>query len=129
MQIPIEKTGFILYTINYKSCIHFYENILGLAVLYKKETLTCFDFYGSYLMVEFDDETEETESTIPDRDRICLRLNVKNVKEACKILDINSIEYRYNEFDWGTIAKFRDPDGNLIGFRSNHEHQLDIQNQ
>lgn len=123
----IEKTGFILYTINYEACVNFYQNTLSLPVLYKKDMLTCFDFYGSYLMVEIDDETEHTESSIPDRDRTCLRINVADVKSACQVLDQQGIAYRYGEYEWGTIAKFRDPDGNLIGFRSAKEHKQDMQ--
>ena len=119
------KTGFILYTINYKACVAFYGNVLGLKVLYTKETLTCFEFGGSYLMVEIDDVTNEKISEPPKRDRICLRLNVLNVKDACESLKKNKIDFDYNEFDWGTIAKFRDPDGNLIGFRSAKEHESD----
>ncbi|MEM7510865.1 MAG: VOC family protein [Bacteroidota bacterium] len=125
--MQIDKTGFILYTINYEACLHFYGEILGLPILYEKETLTCFDFHGSYLMVEIDDETEYTESGSPDRDRSCLRMNVLNVKEACNALDQHGISYTYMERDWGTVAKFRDPDGNLVGFRSAKEHQEDIQ--
>ena len=124
--MKIEKTGFILYTINYEKCIQFYEEILGLKILYKKATLTCFDFYGSYLMVEIDDTTKITESSIPNRDKTCIRINVANVKTACELLDANSIDYDYSEHDWGIIAKFRDPDGNLIGFRSAIEFQQDI---
>ncbi len=121
--MTIQQTGFILYTIEYEKCVAFYENVLKLDVLYRREQLTCFDFHGSYLMVELDDETTETVVTLPKRDRTCLRLNVPDVKEACKVLEEHSIPYDYYEFDWGTIAKFRDPDGNLIGFRSAQEHE------
>lgn len=125
--MKIHKTGFILYTINYKECILFYERQLELKVLYRRESLTCFDFHGSYLMVEIDDETTLTKPSLPDRDRICIRFNVGNVKKACEVLEKNAIPYDYHEFDWGTIAKFRDPDGNLIGFRSAKEHESDIE--
>jgi len=126
--MKIAQTGFILYTLNYQACVDFYQNTLGLGILYQKEILTCFDFHGSYLMVEVDDEAKETVATKPQRDRTCIRLNVVNVKEACKNLDSNNIEYSYDEYDWGTIAKFRDPDGNLIGFRSAKEHESDLIN-
>jgi len=52
--------------------------------------------------------------------------NVTDEKIARKILDEQQIAYTYSEFDWGTIAKFRDPDGNLIGFRSAKEHEMDM---
>lgn len=124
--MEIVNTGFILYTIKYEACISFYKDILGLNVLYTKGKLTCFDFHGSYLMIEFDDEIEHSLPSKSTRDRTCIRLNVSNVKNACKALDLYNIEYTYQEFDWGIIAKFRDPDGNLIGFRSSKEHLLDI---
>lgn len=120
------KTGFILYTINFNECVNFYKEILGLPVLYEKQDLCCFDFMGAYLMVEVDDMTELKKPEENIRDKTCLRLNVENVKEACEILDQNNIEYSYGEYDWGTIAKFRDPDNNLIGFRSAKEHLEDI---
>ena len=78
-------------------------------------------------MVEIDDETAHTESGPPERDRSCLRMNVLNVKEACNALDKYGIPYTYMEREWGTVAKFRDPDGNLIGFRSAKEHHEDMQ--
>ena len=124
--MDIQKTGFILYTIAYEKCVHFYEHTLGLKVLYRKEALTNFDFYGSYLMIEVDDLTDQTEPSIPTRDRTCIRINVNDVRKACEVLDKHSIPYTYGEHDWGTIAKFRDPDGNLIGFRSAKEHVVDI---
>ncbi|HAA14409.1 MAG TPA: glyoxalase/bleomycin resistance/dioxygenase family protein [Cytophagales bacterium] len=122
----IQQTGFILYTIRYHECVQFYEHTLGLPVLYRKETLTCFDFHGSYLMVEIDDETGLTELETPVRDRTCIRINVADVKAACARLDAANIPYSYGEYDWGTVAKFRDPEGNLIGFRSANEHQQDL---
>ena len=124
--MKVVKTGFILYTINFEECFHFYKDILALELLYAKKDLCCFEFYGSYLMVEVDDMTDLQSPEENFRDRTCIRLNVENVKEACKILDQNNIEYSYAEFDWGTIAKFRDPDNNLIGFRSAKEHSTDI---
>lgn len=123
--MQIEKTGFILYTIHYRKCVDFYRNIIELPILYEKEMLTCFEFGGSYLMVEIDDTTKASIVDTPSRDRVCLRLNVKNVKEACTKLTAHDIPFDYAEFDWGTIAKFRDPDGNLIGFRSAKEHETD----
>lgn len=125
--MEIIKTGFILYTLNYEACLDFYGKVIGLKILYQKETLTCFDFFGSYLMVEIDDETDQTEVSNPDRDRTCIRMNVANVKSVCDRLDAHSIPYTYGEFEWGTIAKLRDPDGNLVGFRSAKEHELDSQ--
>ncbi len=59
-----DRTGIILYTINYEECVAFYENTLELNTLFESENLTCFQFGDSYLMVELDDEYNgsETES-------------------------------------------------------------------
>ena len=103
--MQIDKTGFILYTINYEACLHFYGDILGLPILYKKKTLTCFDFHGSYLMVEIDDERDYIKSGVLERDRSCLRMNVSNVKDARNALDQQGISYIYTERDWGTSSQ------------------------
>jgi len=127
MNLEIERTGFILYTRKYKECADFYKETLGLKVFYHKDELTCFEFGGSYLMVELGDKLD-TEDVTLNRELTCLRINVKNVKDACQILKKSNIPFQYNEFNWGTIAKFRDPDHNLIAFRSDKEHVLDLQN-
>ena len=50
--MDFNRTGIILYTINYQKCVKFYQDILELNVLFKTETLTCFEFGSAYLMVE-----------------------------------------------------------------------------
>ncbi len=123
--MKIDKTGFILYTEKYPETVKFYKDVFGLKTLYEKEMLTCLDFHGSYLMIELDDEENLEKGNPFGRDRHCLRFNVPDVKKSCKILDQHNIEYQYYEFDWGKLAKFRDPDGNLIGLRSAKEHRED----
>lgn len=61
------------------------------------------------------------------RTKFCLRFNVPNVKKSCEILDEFGIAYDFYEMDWGTLAKFKDPDGNLIGIRSSKEHEEDME--
>ncbi len=123
--MQIEQSGFILYVRDYHACAKFYKEVLELPILYTKNNLSCFAFGSSYLMVELDDEYDK-ENSIEGRPKTCLRLNVKNVKESCKLLDRHGIKYTYGEYSWGTIAKFKDPDDNLIGFRSAKEHIDDM---
>ena len=118
-------TAIVLYTVAYDACVAFYERVLELPVLYRKAQLTCFQIGDSYLMVEVDDETAETEVRPPRRDRFCLRLNVPDVQASCLHLDQHDVPYDYGEHDWGSVAKFRDPDGNLVAFRSASEHEAD----
>ncbi|MEL7123869.1 MAG: hypothetical protein AAFO07_30810, partial [Bacteroidota bacterium] len=53
-QINIENST-SLYTIEYKKCVDFYQNIIGLKELFSTASLTCFEFGDSYLMAEVDD--------------------------------------------------------------------------
>lgn len=124
--MDIDKTGIILYTRNYSETVSFYKDTFGLRELYKKERLTCFDFNGSYLMIELDDDENLVEPDGNGRLKFCVRFNVENVKQACSKLDALNIPYQYYDFDWGQLAKFKDPDGNLIGIRSSKEHLEDI---
>jgi lactoylglutathione lyase len=123
--MEIKTTGCIIYAIKYQDCIRLYRDVLNLEVMYEKESLTCFQFGQSYLMVEIADDEDEIFDNISVRDRTCLRINAENVMGWCELLDSNDIPYELNQYDWGTIAKFRDPDGNLIGIRSAREHEID----
>lgn len=123
--MDFKRTGIILYTIEYKKCVDFYENILELNKMFETENLTCFDFGNSYLMVEFDDEYNGTQ-TEPERIKTCLRMNVSNVKILADKLIEKNIEVDYQEHTWGTIAKFFDPDGNLCAFKDNETFEKQI---
>jgi lactoylglutathione lyase len=114
--MKFDQTGIILYTIEYKKCVEFYENILELNKMYEEENLTCFKFGESYLMVELDDEYNG-QKTEKERTKTCLRMNVPNVKILANKLTSKNIKVDYQENSWGTIAKFYDPDGNLCAFR------------
>lgn len=124
--MKFDRTGIILYTINYKECVRFYENILELEVLFATEALTCFKFGSSYLMVELDDEyTGEIETA--QRIKTCLRMNVEDVKGLSDRLKNKGIDVNYQEHSWGTIAKFFDPDGNLCAFKDTENFEKQIE--
>lgn len=125
--MEIEKTGIILYTEHYKATVDFYKKIFDLPILYEKERLTCLDFNGSYLMIEIDDDDNIKNKDKESWAKFCVRFNVEDVKKACQKLDKYNISYKYNEFEWGHLAKFKDPDGNFVGIRSSKEHEEDIQ--
>jgi len=123
--MEFKRTGIILYTLEYVKCVEFYENILGLKKLFKNDTLTCFEFGESYLMVELDNEFK-TNKTKVNRIKTCLRMNVSNVKKLADKLAKNNIDVDYQEHDWGTIAKFYDPDGNLCAFKDSEKFEEQI---
>ena len=123
--MEFDRTGIILYTIEYKKCVEFYKNILGLKKMFESEYLTCFEFGKSYLMLELDGvySGQETET---ERIKTCLRMNVPNVKLLAEKLTAENIKVDYQEHSWGTIAKFYDPDGNLCAFKDSEKFEKQI---
>ena len=123
--MKFDRTGIILYTIQYKKCVAFYEIILGLNKMFESEFLTCFEFGESYLMIELDDEYN-VQKTATERFKTCLRMNVPNVKVLADKLTEKNIKVDYQEHSWGTIAKFLDPDGNLCAFKDSEKFEKQI---
>lgn len=120
--MKFDRTGIILYTIEYKKCVDFYEKVLELTKMFKTKSLTCFEFGNSYLMVELDDGNQ----TEIERNKTCLRMNVSNVKKLAEKLIGQNIEVDYQEHSWGTVAKFFDPDGNLCAFKDTNKFEKQI---
>ena len=118
------RTGLILYVLKYDECVDFYHSVLGLPILFKTAELTCFDFGGSYLMVEVDDRPDPPErlGSPPS----CLRLNVPNVRTFADKLTEKGVRVDYQEHSWGTVAKFFDPDGNLCAFKDDETFEKQV---
>jgi lactoylglutathione lyase len=114
--VEIQRTGIVLYTERYAECVAFCRKAIGLRVLFANEELTCFDFGGSYLMVEPGGRAQP-EGKDAAHNPTCFRLNVKDVKYWAEHLQALGIEVTYREHDWGAVAKFFDPDGNLWALR------------
>lgn len=118
------RTGLILYTHRYTECIAFYRDTVGLPLMFRNNQVTCFAFGESYLMVEPDGSPDS------DRERqglrTCLRMNVANVRTHADALIANGIDVDYQEHDWGTIALFRDPDGNLCAFKDDETFEAQV---
>jgi lactoylglutathione lyase len=123
--MEFDRTGIILYTIKYKKCVEFYEKIIELTKMFETESLTCFEFGNSYLMVELDNEFSGTQ-TESERIKTCLRMNVPNVKVLADKLTEKNVEVDFQEHTWGTIAKFYDPDGNLCAFKDSEKFEKQI---
>jgi lactoylglutathione lyase len=123
--MQFDRTGFILYVVNYNACVDFYENTLELKKLFDTAILTCFEFGNSYLMIELDDEFEQSEIA-STRITTCLRMNVANVKILADKLISKNIKVDYQNHSWGTVAKFFDPDGNLCAFKDSEKFELQV---
>lgn len=124
--MQFDRTGFILYTINYEECVQFYSDVLELDILFKTEVITCFSFNNAYLMVEKDDEYNPELDYKKERIKTCLRMNVPNVLSLASKLKSKNIKVDYQEHSWGTIAKFFDPDGNLCAFKDSIKFEQQI---
>lgn len=115
IRIDPQRTGIVLYVRRYRECVNFYREVLGLHVLFATDDLTCFEFGQAYLMVEYDPTKCPNRSNGPHR--MCLRMNVTNVRGLTNSLSAAGIAVDYQEHDWGKVAKFTDPDGNLCAFK------------
>ncbi len=120
-----DRTGIILYVVHYQKCVDFYKNIIGLSILFSTTELSCFAFGDAYLMIELDD-TYNGEDETHSRIKTCLRMNVPNVKQFVDALKTKNINVNYQEYSWGTIAKFYDPDGNLCAFKDSYTFEKQI---
>lgn len=109
--------GVILFTENFELCVQFYEHTLGLQVIERTQDLVSFRFGGSYLMVERGGHGSPTQK--PRRQNPCvLRFNTDDMDTAIELLNAKGLDVQPQTFDWGTIAAFTDPDGNLCELKS-----------
>ena len=116
----IVRTGIILNVEKFDECVTFYKNLFGLKVLFEEQygdlRLTCFEFDGSYLMVETDGFAKPEGKTLRENSTK-LRFNVSDIEEALKTINAYGIEAGIIENDWGSTINIYDPDGNRVGIR------------
>ena len=103
----IQETGVILFVKNYKSCVRFYSEKLGLPIRKQKSHLTNFDFGGGYLLIESSKNKQGWKNG-------ALRINVPDVTKAAKVLQKRGLKVLVYSADWGVIGRLFDPDGNQI---------------
>ncbi len=114
------RTGVILSTENYQECVAFYRDLFGLKILFQDEhaafRLTCFEWGGSYLMVETDGWATPGGATAK-KNSAKLRFNVSDINAALEAVQSYGIDTEIVEHDWGRTIEIHDPDGTLIGIR------------
>ncbi len=119
--MDFSKAGIILNTGNYRECVAFYGNVLGLELLYEidrpGEQLTCFDLGGAYLMVEPGGEAQPSGKSI-EQCPTKFRFNVEDVEAVSSDLSGKGVDIVVQRHEWGTTAEFNDPDGNRCALRS-----------
>ena len=117
LQTQIQTFGIILATEKFDECVLFYRDILGLPVWYEKPTLVCLRFGDGYLMVETGGHAIEGQKSINQNPTI-LRFNVNDVDAAADELRKQGITVTREDFPWGKVATFVDPDGNVCEFKN-----------
>lgn len=119
------RTGIILYVDQYAECVEFYRNVIGLPISFQTPNLTCFVFGESYLMVEPGEGNYGSKQD--SRYSSCLRMNVPDVKARAQALTKQGVKVDYQEHDWGTVAKFVDPAGNLCAFKDDETFERQVE--
>ena len=118
--MDIVRTGVILNVKKFDKCVIFYKSLFGLKILFEEQygdfRLTCFEFDGSYLMIESDGIAKPEGKTLSENSTK-LRFNVTSIEAALKTIYAYGIEAEIIENDWGFTINIYDPDGNRVGIR------------
>ncbi len=112
----VVRTGIILNTEKYTECVSFYKTLFGLKVLFEEPGLTCFDYSGSYLMIETDGFAVPGGKAIKENSTK-LRFNVSCLEDALKAIQAYGLEAAIATHAWGSTIDIHDPDGNRVGIR------------
>ena len=125
----IVRTGIIINTEKYEACVSFYKKLFGLKILFEERKgdfqLTCFEFQGSYLMIETEGFGKPEGKTI-EESPTKLRFNVSNIEDALKTVKDYGIEAQIHTYEWGSTINIFDPDGNRIGIRDEAKFESKI---
>ncbi len=109
--------GLILFTERFDECVAFYRDKIGLPVWFEKEALCCLHFGSGYLMIETEGVFKASRKTVAENPT-SLRFNVKDVQAAADLLSSKGIDVEVISYDWGTIGRFMDPDGNRCSLKN-----------
>jgi lactoylglutathione lyase len=97
--------------------VAFYRDILELRVWFEKPGLVCFRFGDGYLMVETGGVARDGRK-LQSENPTMLRFNVDDVIAAASLMRQRGIEVDVQDYEWGTVGTFVDPDGNACEFKN-----------
>lgn len=113
------RHGIILFVEHYDAAVHFYRHILELPLLKDQGDLVILGFGDGYLMVEREGVAAEMKSRA--QNPMVLRFNVADVEASAAMLRDRGVAVSVEAFPWGTVGKFRDPDGNPCELRNHYD--------
>lgn len=118
--MEIVRTGIILNVEKFDACVNFYKDLFGLEILFEEQygefKLACFDFDGSYLMIETDGYANPEGKSLKENSTK-LRFNVSNIQAALERIRSFGIDAEIVKNNWGSTINLYDPDGNRVGVR------------
>ncbi len=117
LNFKIHTHGIILGTERFEACVAFYRDILELPVWYEKPGLVCLRFGYGYLMVETGGVARDHRKPQSENPTM-LRFNVADVMAAAEELRQRGVEVRVENYAWGTVGTFMDPDGNACELKN-----------
>ncbi|MEO1639085.1 MAG: VOC family protein [Pseudomonadota bacterium] len=118
--MEIVQNGIVLKTENYAACCKFYNEVLGLPVIFVEDhetwSITCSAIGEGYLMVETGGIAALPEKTFA-QSSMKIRLNVRDLEQAVSEVAKFGLNLEIQRFEWGEVAELPDPDGNRIALR------------
>ncbi len=118
--MKFERTGVIINTERYDECVSFYEGILELPVMFRKDEevfkLTCLEFGSSYLMIEMGGICNSSGKSMKES-ATKLRFNVIDLEDVLSQLSSKGVNTKIENYSWGSTINIFDPDGNRVGIR------------
>lgn len=114
------RSGVVLFVENYAECVSFYRDRLGLRLLKDQGDVTILGFGAGYLMIERAPGVARPAKARSENPTV-LRFNVADVDAEAARLRATGIEIDVGHYEWGVIAPFRDPDGNLCELRNHFD--------
>jgi len=116
----VQVHGIILYTDRFDLCVAFYRDALELPVWFEKEGICCLRFGDGYLMIETGGHASGKRKSISANPTM-LRFNVKDIDLATNLLMERGVKVKRKDFDWGKVATFNDPDGNVCELKDSED--------
>lgn len=114
--MDIARTGIILNVEKYAECVAFYRELFGLKLLFELPELSCFEYGGSYLMIETEGLARPAGKSAQDCP-MKLRFNVTDIEQALRAVRAYGLQAEIERYAWGATINIHDPDGNRIGIR------------
>lgn len=114
----------VLFVEDFETCLHFYEDILGLEVVVREEKFAAFKMEGHKFAINQMQPASEMVNVPVDKfeketggvDKVMMCAEVEDIDVAYETLKAKGVEFTQAPVDqyWGIrAAYFKDPEGNI----------------